>query len=176
MTDEYEYDDDQPEAISIESPSATSLNPSDDETGREDHYKRLWLWNEGLWKSRNRVDEEKMWEKDRLNTLNAIASELELSSWQKERATKILKNINLTEVSTGQQPRIKASCFAICVFVFNEDVKPRRSGSCIYLPDKDDEDNPDHFVRAKEEIGLTDAEISNAVNQILKNFLGSADV
>ena len=171
MTDEYEYDDDQPEAISIESPSATSLNPSDDETGRGEHYKRLWHWNEGLWKSRNRVDEQKMWKKDRLNVLNAIATELELSPAQKSRASNIIKNANFNQSTSWEQISLEASCFAICLFVFNKDVKPRRKGSCIYLPDKDDEDNPDHFVRAKDEIGLTDAEISKAVDQILKDFL-----
>lgn len=169
-----DYDDDQPRATGIDSPNNTYFEPSD-APANENKYERLWRWNQGLWKSRNRVDEKEVWRQDRLNVLDSIASELELTDWQKEEAQRTLESVNLTDTSVGQTPRLEASCFCICAFTFNEDVHPEREDSCIYLPHKEDENNPDHFIEAKNELGLSDTELSTALEQLRKAFASEND-
>jgi len=165
----------QPEATGIDSPNATYFIPSEAAEDKQNKYETYWRYNEGLWTSRNQVNKSEEWRRDRRSLLNSIASELELTSAQKERAKSRFSDIDLWSNKTSRQQRLEASCFGICALVFNEDVMPQRDESCVYLPHKDDKENPSHFVAAKEEIGLEDNEIEYAINQILKIVCGNND-
>lgn len=167
-----EYDDKQHDTIGVDSPNSTYLQPGDADPDKEAKYERMWRYNEGLWKSRNRVDNEEAWRRGRIVTLHAIASDLELNDYQRQEATGALQEIDLGGASNGQQTSLEAYCFAICAFVANADAKPHREGSSIYLPAKSSDKNPDRFVRVQRSLKLSETEIEKAMDELRVEFEG----
>lgn len=161
-----DYDETIDERTGTDSPNNTHFSPSDASDARERKYQTLWGYNEEILESRNNVNSAEIWRRDRLATLDAIASSLSLSDAQHQRARHLLDTADLTDEVEGQYTSIEASCFGLCALVFNEDARPEREGSTTYFPAKRDESNPDHFVRVQSEVGLSDREVDQAMREL----------
>jgi hypothetical protein len=120
-------------------------------------YERLNLLNIGRWNGKWRVDES--WERmiDRMNILDAVISQLELTKSQKNWAKPRFKQIDLRPYTKIGGIYIVAFC--ICAVACESD--GRR-----YHPSRSAENNDPEFVRFAESVGFLDKHLHKAYGKV----------
>lgn len=103
-----------------------------------EHYKRLSMYNSGIW-TRGWADESKRGESDKRYTILTIANQLELTDYQTREAARAFESLDLAELSSPNG--IDAYLVAVCVaaHIASEDGR-------IYHPDRKPENNDELFV------------------------------
>jgi hypothetical protein len=139
--------------------NATYFRVEEAPADQQKDYERRRRFNSGTWISRNRVDESKQWERDRLAVFDAIAGQLELTDHQRTVGREIFGEIRFGDSFIS----VEAVAFAVCASVANDDVRPQYPGSTLYLPSKPDAENPDRFVSLQHDLGLDSDAIGDAL-------------
>jgi hypothetical protein len=142
--------------------NATYFRIDDAPRDKQDIYERLRRFNSGSWISRNRVNESKQWERDRLAIFDAIAGQLELTDHQRSIGREVFGEIRFGDSFVS----IETFAFAVCASVANDDVRPQYPGSTLYLPSKTDADNPDRFVSLQHDLDLNSESIGTALRTV----------
>lgn len=156
------YSDEQPEKSGTESPSNTHFYSSDAANEKREKFQRLWFYNENLKRDRNNFQSTEVRRREKHHILDAISSKLEIPEYQHKKAKRILEDSNFTDEVEGQYLSLEAYCFAICVFVFNQEVPiPKR-----HLPRKPDDGNPSHFVSLQDELDISDQKLLQALDEL----------
>jgi hypothetical protein len=164
MSDSY---DDGDSRSRIESKNATYFRASEAPDDREKQFRRLWAFNEDLKTSHNHSNREELWRRDRIATLDAISSTLELNDTQYDRALNVLQSIDVTEDIDGPYISLESVAFAICAIVYNRTVDGYRNGANKFIPHRDPDHNPDRFSSLKDELELSDFLVGKAISQLM---------
>lgn len=164
MSNPANYADRQPHGA--DSPNETYFGASEAPSHKQRKFERLWYYNEDLKISPEQYNSEEIWRRDRLSVLDAIASTLDLTDAQKDRARAIVESTDITEQSGGNYSSVEAYCFAAYVVAFNDGSTSDRAVNRVYVPRRYDFKNPNHFVEARKSIGLSKAEVSEAIEAI----------
>jgi hypothetical protein len=154
----------------IESKNATYFRASEAPSGKERKFRRLWAYNEELKTSPNHSNREELWRRDRIATLDAISSTLELNDTQYDRALHVLQNLDATEDMDGSYISLEAISFGICVVVYNRTIEQHSNSANKFIPSRDDELNPDRFCDMRDELGLSEFVVGKAVSQMMDNM------
>jgi len=163
MSDSDSYSDEQPPKSGIDSPNDTHFHPSDAPEGKRRKARRLWFYNENLKRDRSNTNSKEVRRREKNHLLDAISCSLELPDYQHKEAEKIVEQSNFTDSVAGRYLSLETYCFAVCVLVHNQNV---RDFSNKYLPTKEDDLNPEFVIRVKEEIGISDDAISQALKEL----------
>jgi hypothetical protein len=164
MSNPTNYEDRQPHGT--DSPNNTYFRASEAPPHKQRKFQRLWYYNEDLKVSPEQYSSEEIWRRDGLSVLDAIASTLDLTDAQKDRARAIVESTDITEESGGNYSSVEAYCFAACVVAFNDGSTSDSGVNRVYLPRRDDSKNPQHFVAAQKSVGLSKVEIAEAMESI----------
>lgn len=159
------YDDDQPDRAGIDSPNATHFRPSEAPPDKQRRFRRLWGYNEGLQKSPTQYDRKEIWRRDRLATLDAIASGLELTDHQHERSRSILNETDVEDFDVSTVS-LEVVAFAICIYVRNQAVRPEVPGSNKYIPMSDRDKNPDDIEEFARDLDVSQRRLADLLVQI----------
>lgn len=115
-----------PSVLTSETENATNIYPSD--ASYEDQpdkyrnygkpkYERLSLYNRG-WNGPNRENKQVTHRQDNIAVFDALAGQLELTSYQKQRGKATLDDLDLRRI--GRSIHLVALC--VCILVANDDV------------------------------------------------------
>lgn len=115
------------EVLTPDANNATFFKPSEGSDNHHQKYKRLRLYNRGTWKDRREENKEVTHRRDNLAILDAIASQLDLTDYQKSESRRTFDGLELGDI--GKPADLIA--FAVCIVVANDEVKGTR-----YYPTK----------------------------------------
>lgn len=163
MSDSDSYSEEQPPKSGIDSPNETHFHPSDAPPDKQRKARRLWFYNEDLKRDRSNTNAKEVRRREKNHLLDAISCSLELPEYQHKEAEKIVSQSNFTESVEGRYLSLEIYCFAVCILVHNQNV---RKFTSKFLPQKSDERNPDLIVRFRDEIEVTNEEISQALEEL----------
>lgn len=135
---------------------ATHFDPDDVYGSTPINYSRLLLLNRGTWKSRWEENKEVTHRRDNMYILSAIASQLELTDYQKEEARNVFDEIELGEI--GKPVRLVA--FGVCAVVANEDVHD----GCRYHPQMNDP--CELFVHIADRLDFTTSQLHSIIGTV----------
>lgn len=141
--------------------NATYFDPNEvEETtnrkGTSVNHRRLRLYNRGTWKDRREENKKVTHRQDNLAILDALSSQLELTSFQKTKARTIFGNLELGQL--GKPARLVA--FGVCAVVANDDVP---DGS-RYHPQMNDPD--DVFEHIADRLEFTERQLHSIIGVI----------
>lgn len=120
-------------------------------------WQRLSLLNEGMWNGPREENTEALRNQDNLHIYDAIACQLELTDYQKERGRSVYEELPLHKLGRP----VEQYGFAVCILVANEDAEGSR-----YWPSKDKPDNDPLFREFGERLGLSFREQSSALMKV----------
>ena len=108
-----------PEPLTSRTENATNINPKDASTKKQrKKFSRLSKYNRGIWNGPRREKKEITRRQDNIAIFDSLASQLELTSYQKKKGRRTLDRLDLRRV--GLPTNLIA--FSICVLVANDDV------------------------------------------------------
>ena len=142
------------EVITPDTPNATYFKPS--EGSNPEKFKRFRSYNRGTWKDRREEDKRVTHRQDNLAIFDAISTQVELNSYQKQEARRTFDNLDLQRI--GRQARLVAFC--VCAVVANDDVHDGHR----YWPTANNTD--DAFERLAEALGFRDNQILSVMGKV----------
>jgi len=156
------YDEEQSEPLTEpDTDNATKFHPDDADHDTEDridgtatfeqHYTRLASHNSGIYNGKW-ADKTKLRHQDNLSVFDAIASQVELSPYQKETGRREYGDLNLRKLSTP------GGIDGTLVAIMTAAVVSRRDGRG-YHPGFHDEANDDLFLALLDNLGYDDVSV-----------------
>lgn len=160
QTDSQPVDDENVEpATRIDSKDSNNGVRYDNTESYRNFYRRLELWNRddrnGKW-----VDEEKAGQDDRSAILDAVAGQLELTDYQKERAWYLLQQLGTDTFRANPTGLV---CFCVCAIACREDGRE-------WHPDRARESNDHKFSYFLRELGYGEEARESLVRKLYKRL------
>ncbi len=144
------------EVLTPDTENATHFDPDDVHGSTPINYKRLRLYNRNTWKDRREENKEVTHRQDNLAIYDALAGQLELTDYQKEKGRRIFDKLELEKL--GKPARLIA--FGVCAVVANDDV---HDGS-RYHPQMN---NPDElFVEIMDNLDFTVSQLHSTIGVV----------
>lgn len=123
------------------------------------HYHRLSLLNQGIWTG-TWADKSALNEQDNLAVFDAVASQLELTNYQKTRARLAFVSLDLQELSSPH------GIDAALVAAMTAAVVAREDGR-MYHPSRADNNNDALFLRLLDDADYDDRTVRSAYEKVL---------
>lgn len=136
-----------PDVLTSDTKNETKIDSSEAPPGQGAKYQWFRAYNTGLWNGPKRENKEAMRRQDNLHRFDSLASTLELTDYQKERARRHFDQIDLKD--TGKP--IDHLIFAICVVVANQDGYGKRKR---YWPVETKDDNDELFAGIADDLDI----------------------
>jgi hypothetical protein len=112
-------DEEVPTVLTSKTENATNINPNDaSTTDQREKFQRLSKYNRGIWNGPRRENKEITRHQDNLAIFDALAGQLDLTEYQKEKGRRTLTQLDLPKI--GKPVHLIA--FSICILVANDDV------------------------------------------------------
>lgn len=136
-------DEEVPTVLTSTTENATNINPNDASTDKQRRkYSRLSKYNRGTWNGPKRENKEVTLQQDNLAIFDALAGQVDLTSYQKTKGRRILTQLDLRKIGKS----VNLIAFSVCILVANDDVHEGHR----YWPTAKDTD--DDFGRVAEGI------------------------
>lgn len=136
--------------------NATFFDPKEVNASTSVNYKRLRLYNRNTWKDRREENKEVTHRQDNFAIYDALAGQLELTDYQKEKGRRVFDRLELDDL--GKPARLIA--FGVCAVVSNDDVH----GGSRYHPQMN---NPDElFEHIIERLGFTIGQLHSVIGVV----------
>ncbi|WP_372611695.1 hypothetical protein [Halomonas sp.] len=145
-----------PDVLTSDTENATKIEPKDALPHERQKFRKFRSYNTGMWNGPRRENKEMMYRQDNLHRYDSIASQLELTKYQKQRGRSILDTVKPSDFGKP----IDQLLFAICIIVANADARGKR-----YWPHPNKGDNDKAFTKLGEELGLS---ISMQMSALMK--------
>lgn len=145
--------------------NSTHFHSNEGPTTSEDHryalpmktWERRKMLNEGTWNGPKRENKEVTHRQDNLHIYDAIACQLDLTAYQKERGRGVYDDLPLGDLGRP----VKQYAFAVCIAVANADAEGKR-----YWPVENKQDNDPLFAEFGESLDLTLREQLSALMKV----------
>lgn len=134
-----------PTVLDSDTENATTIHPNEAPPSQREKYKRFRAYNTGLWNGPRRENKSEMHRQDDLHRFDALASQLELTSFQKERGRLIFDELEYFG------PPVEHTIFAVCAVVVNADY----SDGSRYWPHPSKSDNDEMFDEMASELEIS---------------------
>lgn len=146
-----------------DTPNETSFNYLDAPDGRRidgytsyaDHYKNLMLLNSQLYNGWKEENKEHLHRQDNLHVFDAVASDLELTSFQARCARDEFDSLSLGTLGNPVEMVALVVCAAVC----------RRDGR-IYHPQRGDSSNDALFTEVVDDHGFRANPLTSCFNRV----------
>ncbi|UBF22222.1 hypothetical protein HRTV-2_gp74 [Halorubrum virus HRTV-2] len=144
-----------PSVLTSDTENATTIQPSEAPPSQREKYERLRAYNTGLWNGPKRENKKAMHRQDDLHRFDAVASQLELTPFQKERGREIFDELDYFG------PPVEHTIFAVCAVVANADYPE----GTRYWPHPQKEDNDPMFTEMADELDMS---VSKQMSTVMK--------
>lgn len=146
-----------PGVLTSDTDNATQIHPSDAPPHKRRQFEKFRAYNTGLWNGPRRENKTAMYRQDNLHRYDSIASQLELTPYQKTRGRNLLDEVSAADFGKP----IDQLLFAICIVVTNADAEGKR-----YWPHPDKRDNDAEFESMADMLELSASTQMSAVMKL----------
>lgn len=161
-----QYDENEEEPLtSPDTPNRTRLNPSEGKSPSQDYgpgkyWERLSRLNTGVVDSFGTADTKHQRRQERLAAFDAVAGQLELTSWQKREGRRIMETLRVGSGGLGID--LYLASFTLAAYVVREDSASTRT----YHPRRADRNNCRLFLDVANDLGLDPNRIHSVLNRM----------
>lgn len=147
-----------PNVLTSDTENATIIPVGEAPPAQHQKYANFRAYNTDLWNGPRRENKEAIRRQDNLHIYDALASELELTDYQKKEGRRIFDDLNIR--SFGK--KVEYIIFAVCVLVANRDVPDGHR----YWPHPQAQNNSELFAETARALDMNRSEQLSVVQQV----------